>query len=401
MSIPEKDDTAVGQVKQKGENESTVYNSAVIKGSITSPDNGKDSTLIVAYRPADSKEEFTEYVATGCNKAFMLYLPGGRYQLFAITDYNHNGIYENNEVSGLYGSDLQPTEISIREGELITGVVIRTSRANGNKMQLPLEWRLKKDQKIIKQVTHNGQVLKIYHEYFSLKNAQIGYWNPSSFMKSFGAHIYPAEEYNPRKIPILFVHGTEGSPYNWIYLYMRLDRSQYQPWFFYYPSGLRLPLAAALLNEELSELHKKYGFQKMAIVAHSVGGLTTRSFLTRFVSDKDNNFIKLFVTFATPWSGFGIADASQIITHKSIPVWVDLGTQSAFIKTTMEDKLPANINHYIFYGKNDKLCGDKALDERAVSCAIKSFGFDCTHNSILSDRKVFFQFNKILDKELW
>jgi pimeloyl-ACP methyl ester carboxylesterase len=401
LSIPAKDDAVRGLVKPKGTNGSTVYNSAVIKGRIVSHDNGKDSTLVIAYRPGDGKEEFTEYVATNGSNAFMLYLPEGRYQLFAITDYNHNGIYENDEVSGLYGSDLQPAEISIREGELITGVVIPTARDNSHKIKLPLEWQVKKDQKIIQQVTHNGQALKIYHEYFSLENAQTGYWNPSSFMKAFGAHIYLAEEYNPRKIPVLFVHGTEGSPYNWIYFYMRLDRSRYQPWFFYYPSGIRLPLAAALLNEELRELQIKYGFQKMAIGAHSVGGLTTRSFLTRFAADKQNNYVKLFVTFATPWRGFGAADASQIMIHKSIPVWVDLGTQSAFIKTTMGDKLPAYVNHYNLYGKNDKVCGDKALDDRAVACAVKSFGFDCTHDTILSDRKVFFKFNEILNKELW
>jgi len=139
----------------------------------------------------------------------------------------------------------------------------------------------------------------------------------------------------------------------------------------------------------------------MAIIAHSVGGLTTRSFLTRFVSDKQNNFVRLFVTFATPWSGFGIADASQTMIHKSIPVWVDLGTQSNFIKSTMEAKLSPHINHYIFYGINDKICGDKALDNRAVACAVRSFGFDCTHDTILSNRKVFFKFNEILEKELW
>jgi len=229
MSIPAKDDVVVGLVKQKGDNESTVYNSAVIKGRIVSLDQGRDSALILAYRRADGKIEFTEYVATNGNRTFMLYLPAGRYQLFAITDYNHNGIYENDEVSGLYGSGLQPTEIALRENELITGVVIQAARANGRKIKLPLEWRVKEDQKIVKQVTHNGQVLKIYHEYFSLEKAQTGYWNPSSFMKTLGAHIYPSEEYNPRKIPVLFMHGTEGSPYNWMYLYMRLDRSRYQP----------------------------------------------------------------------------------------------------------------------------------------------------------------------------
>ncbi len=400
LSIPTKDDAIAGQVNHKGNNHSTVYNSAVIKGRIVSLDNGKDATLIVAYRPADGKKTFTEYTATNSNRSFMLYLPEGRYQLFTVTDYNHDGIYNHDEVSGAYGTTGQPAEISVHEGELITGVVIRSSRSQGQNIKLPVELHFNKHRNLLKQLTHNGQVFKIYHEYFSPENAQTGYWNPSSFMKVFGAHIYLTEEYNPRKIPVLFVHGTEGSPQDWIYFSMRLDRSRYQPWFFYYPSGIRLPLAAALLNEELNELQKKYGFQKMAIAAHSVGGLTTRSFLTRYASNKQNNFIKLFVTLATPWSGFGAADASQLLPHKSVPSWVDLGTQSVFIQNTLDDRLPANVKHYIFYGTHDKVCGNTALDNRAVLGAVKAFDFDCTHSSILSDRKVFSQFNKILEKEL-
>ena len=402
LSIPAKDDVVSGASILKRKNSSPVYNSAVIKGSVIAADNGKDATptLVIAHRLADGNKIFTEYATTNSRGAFMLYLPEGRYHLYTVTDYNQNGIYERDEVSGLYGQELVPKEIAVLEGELITDVAIRRNRITGSKIDFPLNETFQEKQDFIKQATYNGQILKIYHEYFSMENAQTGYWNPSSFMKAFGAHIYLGEEYSPRKIPVLFVHGTEGSPQNWIYFCMRLDRSRYQPWFFYYPSGIRLTLAADLLNEELDELYKKYGFQKMVIAAHSVGGLTTRSFLTRYVTGKQNNFIKLFFTFATPWSGFSAADASQVMIHKSIPVWVDLGTQSSFIKTTMKDKLPPAVNHFIFYGKNDKLCGDKAIDERAVSCAVKTFGFDCTHDTILSDRKVFFQFNEIMDKEL-
>jgi len=400
LSIPAKDDAAPRQINSPKGSTSPIYNSTVIKGRIVSSDPAADWTLILAYRLYSEKNEYTEYAVTKGHGAFMLYLPQGRYQLFAITDYNHDGVFENNEVSGLYGSAREPVEISLSEGELLRNVVIRTARANRTKIILPLEWQQKKDRDLIRQVTQNGQVLKIYHEHFSWENAQTGYWNPSSFMKAYGAHIYQTQPYAPGKIPILFVHGTEGTPYNWIYFYMRLDQSRYQPWFFYYPSGIRLPLAAALLEEELQELRQKYGFRKMAIVAHSVGGLTTRSFLARRSARDKDDFVKLFVSLATPWSGFGAADASQVIVHKSIPSWVDMGKQSVFINSSLGEKLPGHVKHYIFYGKNDKICGDKALDERAVRSAVKTLEFECTHDTILSDRKVFAEFKTILEKEL-
>jgi predicted small lipoprotein YifL len=400
LSIPPKDNVAAVNKSSTAGNTSPVYNSAVIKGKIISDENSKIATLIIAYCPACAKDEYTEYATCGADGSFMLYLPEGKFYLIAITDYNHNYIFEDNEVSGLYGSALQPTEISINESQLINNLIIRTSRSNSRQIKLPWKGQLKKNQNFIRKVTHNGQLLKIYHEYFSLDNAQTGYWNPSSFMKAFGAHIYLTDKFDPKKIPVLFVHGTEGSPYNWIYFYMRLDRNLYQPWFFYYPSGVRLNLAASLLNEELSELHNKFGFQKMAIVAHSVGGLTTRSFLNHYASARQNNYITLFVSLATPWSGFGIADASQKMPHKIIPAWLDLGTQSAFIQSTMENALPSTIKHYIFYGKNDNLIGDTALDNRAVSPSVEVLGFDCTHDTILKDRQVFLQFNEILETVL-
>jgi len=401
LNIPATDDVWAKPEKKQGNGSAPVYNSAVIKGKLTGDDKGGSSTLIAAYRISNGNPEIPGYAILKGNGTFMLYLPEGLYNLYAFADSNGDGVYENSEVSGCYGTLRLPQEISVRERALITDIAIETSGANGSALKYPLPPKFNESQSFIRQVTQNGQILKIYSEYFSPENAQTGYWNPSSFMKSFGAHIYLTEEYNPRKIPILFIHGTEGTPHNWIYTYMRLDRSRYQPWFFYYPSGIRLSLAAALLNEELGELHRKYGFQKMAIAAHSVGGLTTRSFLNTYVSEGHNQFITLFVTFATPWSGFGLADASQTLTHKSIPVWVDLGSHSDFIKTTLEKKLPSTIRHYNLYGKNDTLCGNKALDERALAGAVKSYGFDCTHDSILSDRKVFTRFNAILEEELW
>lgn len=401
LNIPAMDNILAKPDKKTGNNDAPVFNSAVVKGVLAFADKNGDATLIAAYRLSNGAPEVTGYAIVNRGQTFMLYLPEGLYTFCAFTDYNRNGIYENEEASGCYGSPGAPGELLVREGTLTTDVVIRIFKNNKAVVKLPMAANFNENGPLIRQITQNGQVHKIYSEYFSPQNAQTGYWNPSSFMKAFGAHIYLTEEYNPAKIPVLFIHGTEGTPHNWIYIYMRLDRSRYQPWFFYYPSGIRLHLAAVLLNEELRELHRKYRFKKIALVAHSVGGLTTRHFLNRYAAGHPNHFIKLFVSFATPWSGFSLADASQALPHKSIPAWVDLGTQSDFIKTTLDEKFPSHIRHYIFYGKNDTLSGNKAVDDRALACAVKSYGNDCTHDSILSDRAVFAQFNAILEKELW
>lgn len=81
LSIPARDDVASKAIHAKGDNNATVYNSAVIKGQITGADNGKVSTFIIAHRLADVSGESAEYLAVNNSGAFMLYLPEGRYQL--------------------------------------------------------------------------------------------------------------------------------------------------------------------------------------------------------------------------------------------------------------------------------------------------------------------------------
>jgi hypothetical protein len=399
LSISPKDD--VIEYKSNGSESVASYNSAVIKGKIISSDDHKNSTLLVAHSLSPESDSFTDYVILNGTSSFMLYLPEGRYHLYTITDFNNDGTYKENEVSGYYGFPLAPQDISVRKGEIVKDIVINTSKENSKIITLPRQLNVKENYDTVSQLTYTGQISKIYDEKFSAENALAGWWNPTAFMKAFGAHIYFMEQYNPRKIPVLFVHGAQGSPQNWAYFLIRLDRSRYQPWFFYYPSGIHLSLASQLLYDELMEIHSQYGFKKMCIAAHSMGGLVTRSLLTKYKFDKQHNFVKLYVTFATPWTGFESADASQKLPYKSIPSWMDVGSQSIFIKRTMSAELPSDIRYYLFYGKEDKVSKGKALDERAASGAYEKFAFDCNHDTILIDRKVFIKFNKILEKEFF
>jgi len=400
FSIPREDDIQERPIFYKGSEKAPVYNSAVIKGTVITTDKFKTATILAAYPLLPESAAFTDYILLEGTKPFMLYLPEGRYYLYTVTDFDNDGIYKDTEVSGVYGFPPEPREISLHEGEMVKNIVIHTSRDHIGKITPPRKFRIQEDIATTSQRTFNGQVVKIYNEMFSPENSATGWWNPTAFMKAFGAHIYFLEPYDPGKIPVLFVHGAEGSPQNWINFLVRLDRNRYQPWVFYYPSGIRLSLAARLLYDELTELQQKYAFRKLGMAAHSMGGLITRSLLTQYEFGKQDNLKILYATFATPWSGFEAADASHIIPYKMIPSWMDMRSQSIFIKRTMNTDLPPNVRYVLFYGKADTVAKGKALDERARSGAYETVGFDCDHNTILTDRKTFLKFKEVLDKEL-
>ncbi|MBN1531758.1 MAG: hypothetical protein JXA20_03765 [Spirochaetes bacterium] len=368
-----------------------VYNSCVIMGAV----EGDNLPVLVVAHPLSHKTRSpVDYVILSRPGPFMLYLPEGDYHLFALADYDNDGVFERSEVMGQYGA---PDRISVGRNEVKAGIVIRQDAQRG---PFPEEIRVRDDSSTITYQPYNGEIAKIYSQRFSAKNASAGWWAPSQFMKAFGANIYLVEKYDPAKIPVLFVHGAEGSPQNWVYFYIRLDRRRYQPWFYYYPSGIHLSLSSSLLHERLSELWRKYRFRSICIAAHSIGGLIVRSMLTRGEYRGDGRFKTLFVSFATPWSGFKSADLSVVVSGNVLPSWIDVASQSVFIKRTMRAPLPKSVKYCMFYGRNDSVSRGGALDERGFRGVEETIGVDCDHTTILSDRGVFDRFNDILRKRL-
>ena len=99
----------------------------------------------------------------------------------------------------------------------------------------------------------------------------MGYWRPLTFIREVGFKPLLPGAVRPGKIPVLFVHGALGTPHGWKDIVDRLDPDRFQPWFYYYPSGLPLDKNAAALNWMVAELYRELGFRKLHVVAHSMG----------------------------------------------------------------------------------------------------------------------------------
>lgn len=99
------------------------------------------------------------------------------------------------------------------------------------------------------------------------------------------AGIYMLEPYSAGKIPVLMIHGVWSSPITWMDMFndLRGDpelRSQYQFWFYLYPTGQPFWRSATQLREQLAELRnafdparKEAALDQMVLVGHSMGGL--------------------------------------------------------------------------------------------------------------------------------
>jgi pimeloyl-ACP methyl ester carboxylesterase len=93
------------------------------------------------------------------------------------------------------------------------------------------------------------------------------------------------DEYDPKKIPVVFVHGLLCRPAAWTSAVNQLladpkIRSRYQFWFYLYPTGLPVWWSAAKLRTELDRYramvdpaHKNPNLDQIVLVGHSMGGL--------------------------------------------------------------------------------------------------------------------------------
>lgn len=251
------------------------------------------------------------------------------------------------------------------------------------------------------QSTQAGTIADLDDGLFSEKNGKRGYWKPLEFHRQIGANIYFLEPYDPARVPILFVHGAAGSPRDWRYLAGHLDRSRYQAWFFYYPSGASVDSISHLLFWKLLNLQERHHPETIHLVAHSLGGLVVRSLLGQYQSRVPG--VKLFISISTPWGGEELAS----LAPPGLPNWNDMRPEGALLSSLFERKLPLGIDYYLFFGYkggrslvrplNDGTVTLKSeLEMSAQAEAQRVYGFDENHTSILRSPTVAAVLNDLL-----
>lgn len=100
--------------------------------------------------------------------------------------------------------------------------------------------------------------------------------------------LYMLEPYDPKKMPVVMVHGLWSSPVTWMEMYndLRSDplvRENYQFWFYLYPTGQPFWNSAAQMRSALAELRatvdprrEHVAVDQMVLVGHSMGGLVSK-----------------------------------------------------------------------------------------------------------------------------
>lgn len=245
-----------------------------------------------------------------------------------------------------------------------------------------------------------GTVVSLSDPPFAKENAELGMWQPLTFMVNNNTGLYFLSEYDPNKIPILFVHGINSTAADFASLIDKIDHSKYQVWVFNYPTGLSLSLISKGLGNFLYTITSDYNIEQMHIVAHSMGGLVVENYMRQCSVGNLCKSVNSIATISSPFGG--VSSARQGVEYSPVvmPAWVDLDPEGQFIQTLFNDAGKLQPPHFLLFsynsgqlfttGNNDGVIDlSSQLSRHAQLHAEQIRGYDESHLSILDNDDLF------------
>jgi hypothetical protein len=380
---------------------------AVINGTVEAdvPEGGMTVAVLLRSDTGEAVDSF----ALGRRGRYFFRVPAGTYFVAAFVDADRDFRYDPTTERGVwYGA---PDPIRLAEGQTVDKVDVSVNAKKAIVMDRPLT-----APELGRRGMHDlpdvnvGTLATVDDPRFSSENGKLGMWQPVDFALRGLPGIYFIEPYDPEKIPVLFVHGITGHPGEFAYLIEHLDHTRFQPWLLYYPSGGRLDLLGRVAIRWLGAVAARYPIRRFLIVAHSMGGLVSRSLINQWVESVGERravTLDAFITISTPWGGHAAAAAGVEHAPEVVPSWYDMGPGSDFLKGVFKTNLPPECRYYLLFGYeggsalvggvNDGVVAvSSELAAEAQEQAAKVYGFPESHVSILRSKDVADRLNRIL-----
>ena len=333
-------------------------------------------------------------------------VPQGTYYVAGFIDLNRNMRPDIGEIYGVYGA---PDPVVVEHAGMINGIDLtldRVIRKGEIDTDFWAQMHLEKSSASA-YISAAGAVADLDNRYFTPDYAAKGLWEPYTTLREMGIGLFFLEDYDPGKIPVLFVYGASGHVQNWRPIFDRMDRQRFQPWFFNYPSGLDLDFIGNALEGAIQLLHDRYEFDTLFVAAHSMGGLVARHAILQGVYDDHQDYIRLFLTISTPWGGHRAAAQGVKYAPAVVPSWRDMAPDSDFLAHLYSRPLPTEVPYYLFFSyggrsgmmdeNNDgAVTLESQLDYRVQRPAKALFGFEDDHVKVLSSADMIGIFNTVL-----
>lgn len=379
--------------------------SLIVGGRIIRPSRQpQEPLLLVAVSNQYRKNEIVAMVQLqqpmNSKDYYIAFLPRGNYHLYIFADLDKNKDFESYEVVGQASVKVDPEQS-------IAGAVVE-----GPSITLDLEHPLTIDFRVNERVRPNSYVYaSLDDKFFDEKYGAEGLYRPAELMSHTQGFIFSLDEYDPDKTMVLFVHGISGTPRDWKFIVEGLDRTRFQPFFFYYPTGLQLDKLGTLLAQIIDYLGKnaKHPPFKLVIAAHSMGGLVAKSAIQKLSEQSAPAYLRMYASFSTPYGGSDPARFWGDKTPIMVPAWRDIATKSDFLRDLTQQPFPDKLPFYLLFAYKDPSAIKNAensdgsvtilsqLEPSVQSGASKVLGFNETHMGILNSEAARESFLRLLD----
>jgi len=387
-------------LKKIHEQTKIVENTGVIKGQVKVESNKRGPVYVIRYRDKQGvpiKE--SKVVANDAGHFEFSVIPGSHY-IGTFIDSNKNGSHQPEEHGTYYG---YPTKIDVTDRQVVTLDPIIISG--------PVP-KPEKDIRSIDKVSairkNIGRVTTLDDPRFIRDNYNMGLWKPFDFLDKAEGGLFFLQKYEKDKIPVIFVHGVMGGPTDFAAVLTQLDKQKFQPWVLFYPSGIRIDMISSYFVDAVSQLQDIHNLDRFYVIAHSMGGLVTRSFVKKYIEhSKDNiNRLRLVMTINSPMNG--MAAAASGVKHSPIvvPSWRDVEPGSEFLQDLHTWNWPKKIPYHLVISYTDGEDGDGVVQLQSQSQfklqseATRVHVFNNDHVGTLSDKDFLSAFNQTLRDSL-
>lgn len=387
-------------LKEIHEQTKIVENVGFIKGNIKLSSDQKGAVIVLHFRDEKGITILENQVFASEKGDFLFSVIPGPHYIAAFIDVNNDGRYQPGEHGNYHGL---PSKIAVAPKQTVT---LETISIVG---EIPKpETEIKPIAKIRAIWENIGRVITLDDHRFSRDNYAMGLWKPFDFLDHAEGGLFFLQEYQQGKVPVIFVHGVNGGPTDWEKVIESLDTQRFQPWVFYYPSGLRLDMISDYLVEAVLRLEHKHGFTGFYVIAHSMGGLVTRSFVKKYVEHAPENLkrLRLVMTVNSPMAGMSAAAAGVKHSPIVVPSWRDVEPGSAFLQGIHTWNWPREIPYHLVISYANGKSGDGVVPLQSQvplklqSESTRMYVFNNDHVGILNDKNYLALFNRILTDRL-
>jgi pimeloyl-ACP methyl ester carboxylesterase len=328
----------------------------------------------------------------------------GKYRFMVRPGYYMIGAHEDADRDGELGAG-EPHAV-LRDLEILE--IGPKDNRNGLNMELGTERsaaldRIKPETAVLEIELHMGKVAQLDDERFNPSSGPMGMWQPHAFFEKYGGGIFMLQEYAEEKTPVLFIHGMSGHPREFAALIEGLDPELYQAWVLQYPSGTRIQVVVDALRRGLDSMRAKRRFERLCIVAHSMGGLIAHQLVRDQAASGTDRYLRFLGTISSPLGGIPSADKGVKMAPGVVPSWRDVGPKSEFIQSLFDRPFPANVHYalYFGYGKGSKATDgvvtiNSQLPRQAQDDASVVSGFAESHTGILRNGAMVQRLNRDL-----